>query len=162
DLLLQLRAGKPLLVILVPGGILPDIGDARALLLSLFSAVTQHYIAGNAEFHGRKSKASAPPAQVIDFLRDTFRRIAMHQVGVATARDQFFGGFRFAAGIDDRARARHRLGTQNGVLHFVVAALVAEVVAFPHLVHDLQPLRSAGIAIVVLLEMHAILARLVG
>ena len=85
----------------------------------------------------------------------------MHDVGVALAGDEVLGRLRLAAGVDHRPRLRQRLRLQYGVLNTVILALEAPVVALPQILDDIEPFRSAGVAVVVLLEADAVLLRLV-
>ena len=84
----------------------------------------------------------------------------MHDIGVASRRDHRLGGLAFATGIDRRpldglGRADRRVGR-------VELAREAEPILRPQAVDDAQPLRGAGVAIVMLVELQPILARLVG
>src|SRR5258708_4429167 len=58
--LLELRSGKPLLIVLVPSGALFDVGDARELLLRLAFGLAHHDVPRHAVLHRRKSPTRAP------------------------------------------------------------------------------------------------------
>jgi hypothetical protein len=88
--LLQLRVGDPLLIVLVAGRRLLDVGDALQLRSSLSVGVVDDAVARHAEDERRASRAVAPRAHVIDPLRDALRRIAVHHVGVPLLRDHVF------------------------------------------------------------------------
>ena len=80
----------------------------------------------------------------------------MHDVGIAFLRDEVFRRFRFAAGIDRRARRTYRFRLEDGVLRTIILSRVAEVLLRPGAVHHVEPFRSSPIAIIVALEVDAV------
>ena len=80
----------------------------------------------------------------------------MHQVGVTLRRNEFFGGGRFAAGIERRARLGHRFWLKDVVFYAVILSRIRKVVLLPDTVENIEPFASAGVTIVVLFEADAI------
>src|SRR5262249_43351627 len=159
DALFQLRIGQPLLVILVAGGILLDVSDATQFLLGFGFAVAHDGVRGYAEFERRQVPLRAALRQVANLFANPWRGVAMHHVSVALLRDQVLGCLRLASGIDHRTRLRDRLGFQHQVFHAIVLAAVGGLLFLPGLAYNIQPLSGAGVAIVVLIELRAVLAR---
>ena len=86
----------------------------------------------------------------------------MHDVGVATLRDQVLRRLALAAGVQHGAGAGQGLRLEDRVLDAVIIARVRKPVLFPQAVDDFQPFGGARVPVLVLLEMHAVLPRLVG
>ena len=110
--------------------------------------------------HRRPTRGFAARGHVGDLGRDRFNRIAVHDIGIAARGDHRLGLFAFAAGIDDRL-ARRFGGADRA---FGPVEITGEVEPFlgPQTVHDLQPFLGPGIAIVMLIELQAILLGLIG
>ena len=85
----------------------------------------------------------------------------MHQVGVALGCDQVLGRLAFPARVERRPGTAHGLGRQDVVANVVVAAHVREALLTPAAVHHVEPFAGAGVAIVVLVEVHTIFRRFV-
>ena len=156
DALLQLRIGQPLLVILVAGGVLLHVGDAGRFLLRFLLGFADDSVGGDAELHARQIFALAALGHIADFFADARGRIAVHHEGIALLRNQFLRRFRFPARVNRGARFRDRLRLQHQILHGMIFSGVGEMILLPGGVHDIEPLGSARVTIVVLIELHAI------
>src|SRR5207253_2741731 len=119
-------------------------------------------VARDPELEGRKSQLLAAGPQVGHLGTDPLGRVPVHQVRVAGARDQLLCRLRLTAGVQRRARPRHGLRLEDRVLDRVELPRVAEPGLGPHPAHHREPLGGAGVARVVLVELDAVLARLVG
>ena len=84
----------------------------------------------------------------------------MHDVGVALRGDQALRLLALAARVDHGMM--RGLGRADRVLRPVEVALEAEAILAPQAVDDGQPLGGARVAVVVLVELQAVLRRLVG
>ena len=120
DALLELRPGKPLLVVGVACGGLLDVGDAADFVLRFFFGFADDGVAGDAEFQGNGIVLRAALPKIGDFLRDAFRRITVHEVSVAFGGDEFFCGGRFAAGVKNRPRFRNWFWLKDVVFDAVI------------------------------------------
>src|SRR5260370_20273153 len=89
--LLQLRSGKPLLVMRVACSGLLSIRDAPQFVLRLAYCFANNRISRNAELERRQIMFCPALAQVSDFFPDALRRVAVHQVSVALFGDQLLG-----------------------------------------------------------------------
>ena len=107
------------------------------------------------------ASALAARAHVGDLCRHALGRIAVHEVGVARARDQLFRRLRFPSRVERRPRLCPRLGLERRALHVIEAARIAEARLGPHPVHHAQPLRRSSVTLVVLVEVDTVLARFV-
>ena len=158
-MLLQLRAGQPLLVVIVARGRGLHIGDAVELLLYVLLVVAHNRVAGHAEFHGREAFLLAAAAHVGNAGADLLGRVTVHHVAVALGRDEVLGRFRLAARVQERGLGG--LGLQHVIGHLVILAVVAEMVLLPHVGHHVEPLAGAGVPVVVLLKVQAVLGGLI-
>ena len=81
----------------------------------------------------------------------------MHDVGITFLRDKIFGRLRLAARVNDGSRARERFRLQHVVFDGIIFAAKGKMIVAPNAIHHVQPLRGARIAVIVLLEVDAIL-----
>ena len=86
----------------------------------------------------------------------------MHHVGVAQAGNQLLGRLGLAPRVDRRPRPGDRLGREQRTVHLVVTPLEGKPIVFPYAVDDVEPLGRARVAIVVGVEVDAVLRRLLG
>ncbi len=100
-------------------------------------------------------------AQIGDFLVHSFRRITMHQIGIALFGDQLFRRGRFASRVQRWPRFRHWFRFKNVIFHAVIFPRIGKMVLLPHAVQNVEPFAGARVAVVMLLEGYAILARFV-
>src|SRR6185437_10202362 len=140
DALLQLRVGQPLLIVLVTGGILLDVGNPPYFFLGLALAVSNNRVGSHTKLHGRQPPALATRREIPYLFPDFFRRIAVHHVGVTLLRDQVLGYLGLAPGIDHWSRERDRLWLKNQVFDLVILACIIYVVVFPGLIYHIKPL----------------------
>ena len=120
DALLELRAGEPLLVVGVTGGGLLDVGNAAYFVLGFFFGFANDSVTRDAEFQRDGIVLLAALAKIGDFFRDAFARIAVHEIGIAFCGDEFFCGWRFAAGVENWPRLRNRFWLKDVVFDAVI------------------------------------------
>src|SRR5712692_394124 len=161
-LLFELGVGQPFVIGRVARCALAHVRDAGDLPPGRCYRRAAHDVARDPEFQGWEPAPLAPPPHVRHLGRDPLRRIAVHQIGVAGLGDQLLCRLRFTTGVDPGPRPRYRLGLEDRVLHAVVLPREGEARLGPHAADHLEPLAGAAIARVVLIELHAVLARLVG
>ncbi len=124
--------------------------------LRLFFGFADDGVGCDPELHAREIFPGAAFGHVLDFFADASWRIAVHDEGVALLRDQFLGGFRFPARVNRWARLRYGLRLQHQILHGMIFSGIREVVLLPGCVHDIEPFGGAGVAVVMLIELHAV------
>ncbi len=99
----------------------------------------------------------------------------MHEVGVAFCGDQVLGGLALASRVEGWATARRgrrdgtagevpcrsRLGGKHVIFHLVKDAPVREVLLPPAAIKHIQPLRCAGVPLLVFIKGNAVFCGLV-
>src|SRR5467141_5113211 len=138
-----------------------NIRDAPQLVLRFTFRFSNDGIAGDPELERRQIVPCAASPQIRDFFADALRRITVHQIGVTLFGDQLFCRGRLAARMQRWPWLRSRLWLEDIIFHAVILPGIRKMVLLPNSIQNVEPLAGARVAVVMLFERDAILARFV-